>query len=126
MHESPDNCLRVLYLTQDLLFPSRVTTVAKQMGVDVSIVGSLEQLRERLAVPTAAVIVDLEHRAAVPAEIIQMLKDVSPRPQVIGYGPHVKEALLAAAQTAGFDQVLSRGQFDKQIGPLVQSWIPTQ
>jgi hypothetical protein len=116
----------ILYLTNDLLFSSRVTAAAKQVGVRLAVIGSLEQLRERLDAPTPAVLIDLEHREADAATIKGLLQDLSPRPTMIAYGPHVKDTLLQRAQAAGFDLVLSRGQFDQQIGQLLQSWAPTQ
>jgi len=103
------------------MFSSRVTSAAKQAGIDISVVSNLDQLPDRLSAAPAALVVDLEHGAAEPAAILNLLAGISPRPYAIAYGPHVKESLLAAAQAAGFDLVLSRGQFDKQIGQLLQS-----
>lgn len=112
--------MSVLYLTQDLLFSSRVGSIAKQMGVDVLIVSTLDQLQEKLSSVPSAILVDLEHRSD-PLAVMSLVNSISPRPTTIAYGPHVKESLLANAQAAGFDQVLSRGQFDKQIAQILQS-----
>lgn len=119
--EQLEHRLSVVYLTKDLLFSSRVTSAAKQAGFDISVVNNLDQLQDRLSAAPAALVVDLEHGAAEPQAILNLLPGISPRPYTIAYGPHVKESLLAAAQAAGFDLVLSRGQFDKQIGQLLQS-----
>jgi hypothetical protein len=114
--------VNVLYLTSDLLFSSRVASVARQCGANLVVVGSLDRLREMLAAgPSSGVIIDLEHREADPAAIATMVGEVTPGPTVIAYGPHVKEQLLAAARDNGFDTVLSRGQFDQRMGPLLQS-----
>jgi hypothetical protein len=116
----------VLYLTSDLLFSSRVAGVARQIGIDLVVAGSRDKLRDLLeANHTSAIIVDLEHRDADPVQVIAMLETASRRPTTIGYGPHVKEPLLSAARDAGFDIVLSRGQFDQQIGHLLKSLAPT-
>ena len=112
--------MTVLYLTQDLFFSSRVGSIAKQMGVDVTIVSTLDQLQEKLSLGPSVIFVDLEHRSD-PVAVMNLVKGISPRPATFAYGPHVKESLLAAAQAAGFDHVLSRGQFDKQIGQILQS-----
>lgn len=112
----------VLFLTSDLMFSSRVTGAAKQFGVSIAVVGTRAKLEQQLASePVAMVLVDLEHREAVPTELSAIFARSSPRPKTIAYGPHVKENLLAAAQAAGFDFVMSRGQFDKQIGSLFQT-----
>lgn len=114
------NGLSILYLTQDLLFSSRVGSIAKQAGVDVLIVGTLDQLQEKLASGPSAVLVDLEHRSD-PIAVMSLVKATSPRPLTIAYGPHVKESLLTNSLAAGFDHVLSRGQFDKQIAQILHS-----
>ncbi|HEX4150006.1 MAG TPA: hypothetical protein VHY20_13500 [Pirellulales bacterium] len=41
--------------------------------------------------------------------------------RTVAFGPHVQEALLAAARSAGCDRVLSRGQFHSQIDGIVTS-----
>ena len=114
--------MSILYLTQDLLFSSRVTGLARQAGIPVTVVGSLEQLKEKLSESTRGVLIDLEHRAAgdLPA-ILELLRTVPSQPRTIAYGPHVKTQLLENARTAGVAAVLSRGEFDKQIGTLLQS-----
>ncbi len=123
----PENHLNVLYLTSDLLFSTRVTSFAGQIGAVVQVIGSADQLRDRLAsVPAAAVLVDLEHREAEPVVLLALIGASSPQPTTIAYGPHVKEPLLNAARDAGFDLVLSRGQFDQQIGKLLLEMLQKQ
>ena len=110
------------YLTSDLMFSSRVAVLAKQIGVSLFVVGSREKARELLGSNSAqAIIVDLEHRDADPAEIAKLVAGFEPRPMVIAYGPHVKEPLLAAARDQGLELVLSRGQFDQQIGQILKT-----
>jgi DNA-binding NarL/FixJ family response regulator len=104
------------------MFSSRVTSLAKSSGVDVKVVGSRAALLEAVAaIQPSMVFIDLEHRDADIAEIVKGLAAHIPRPQLVGYGPHVKESLLTSAQTAGCDVVLSRGQFDKQVGAFFDS-----
>ena len=117
--------VNVVYLTTDLMFSSRVGVIAKQMGVNLFVAGTREKAHELLGTnPAQAMLVDLEHRDANPVEIAKLTADFEPRPTVIAYGPHVKESLLAAARDQGLDQVLSRGQFDQQIGPILKSLLP--
>ena len=113
--------MSVLFLTHDLLFSSRVSGAARQAGVTVAVVGSLEQLREKLDASTVAILVDLENRATDPTTIVTLSQGSTPSPKTIAYGPHVKTELLDGARAAGFDVVLSRGEFDKQIRTLLQT-----
>jgi hypothetical protein len=43
------------------------------------------------------------------------------RPQVVAFGPHVHETLLVAAEAAGCDLVLSRGQFFSRLDEIVSA-----
>lgn len=114
--------MNVVYLTSDLLFSSRVSSLGRSAGVRVVVVGTRASLVEQVAANQAAmVLLDLEHREADAALIVPELARLTPRPQVVAYGPHVKESLLLNAQTAACDVVLSRGQFDKQVAALFQS-----
>jgi hypothetical protein len=69
--------------------------------------------------PTAAegadvVVVDLARYADRIGEIRAMTTG-----RVVGFGPHVDDALLAAATTAGADLVLPRSQFFRDPGAVV-------
>ena len=59
------------------------------------------------------VVVDLS-RAGV-LEAIEQLADKADRPHVIGFGSHVDDALLAAAEQTGCDEVLPRSVFFKRL-----------
>lgn len=42
---------------------------------------------------------------------------------LVGFASHVHEARLVAAHEAGFDQVLSRGQFSSQVADHLRRWL---
>ena len=68
------------------------------------------------------VILDLSTpRLDVSGTIGSLTADASARPMIIAFGPHVHEALLAAAREAGCDRVLSRGQFHAQVDELLKA-----
>lgn len=112
--------MKVVYLTSDLLFSSRVRSIAQRAAVELLIVGSSDALlAETAAGDVGGIIVDLEHReAASLGELVQAVREQGRQLRVIAYGPHVKEALLQSARDAGCE-VLSRGQFDQLAGKLV-------
>lgn len=119
-----EDCVHVLYLTRDLFFSTKISSTARQHGISVQVIGSIEQLQTRLdSDPVGAVLVDLEHPDAEPTGLLNRIRSTARPPPAIAYGPHVKESLLAAAQNAGFDRVLSRGQFDQQILQLLQDLL---
>jgi DNA-binding NarL/FixJ family response regulator len=68
----------------------------------------------------SVVLLDLSTPAIDAVETIAALKALSPPPRaIIAFGPHVHEAKLAAAQAAGCDLVLSRGQFDARAEAIL-------
>ena len=115
--------MAVLYLTGDLLFSSRVSGAAANLEVPLQIVGSVGKLLELAANADACrlVVIDLsmpgiDLHAAVPAIRAQL-----PQARIVAYGPHVHEELLKVAADAGCDEVLSRGQFDREFGRLLRA-----
>jgi DNA-binding NarL/FixJ family response regulator len=112
--------MSVLYLTGDLLFSSRVSGAAANLGVPLQICGSVAKLLELVSnADPQLVLIDLtlagvNLQAAVPA-----IRAKLPQAKIVAYGPHVHEESLAAAKAAGCDEVLSRGQFDREFGRLL-------
>ena len=117
--------MAVLYLTGDLLFSSRVSGAATNLGVPLLICGSVDKLQE-LASNNAAnlVLIDLTLAGVDLQEAVPAIRAKAPQAKVVAYGPHVHEAALAAATAVGCDEVLSRGQFDREFGRLLREAKP--
>lgn len=110
------------YLTNDLMFSSRVAAQAERLGHTVVVVASPALLVERLAQASTEsnlVLVDLSLPGLDIAELAASVRSAAPATRIIAYAPHVHEDSLAAAQAAGCDQVLTRGAFDRQIGEIL-------
>jgi CheY-like chemotaxis protein len=110
--------MSLLILTADLMFTSRAQMAARSVGKEAVVAMSLPKAIEQLAahdITTACV--DLGAPGIEAAAALTALREAS-RVQplrVIAYAPHVHEAKLAAAQAAGYDAVLTRGQFDRGL-----------
>jgi CheY-like chemotaxis protein len=113
----------IYFLTNDLVFPSRIAGIAQQLGDKLETALSADALMAKLngaAAPNAVVLLDLNSPAVDPATIVPRLKALPNAPQaIIAFGPHVHEQKLAAATAAGCDVVLTRGQFDAQMRDLL-------
>jgi DNA-binding NarL/FixJ family response regulator len=85
---------------------------------------SVARLQELLDhAPESIVAIDLATAGSNAASLIVQLKQRSPAPAaVLAFGPHVYEAVLAAAKNAGADGVYSRGQFLMQAGDILRQW----
>jgi CheY-like chemotaxis protein len=116
-----------LYLTKDLFFASRVTATARSLGAELQVVGSVEELLQKAAEqPVSLMLLDLDSPGADAAALIAGLRaQATDPPPVIAFGSHIHEARLAAARQAGCNQVLTRGQFDRQMATLLREHLST-
>ena len=114
--------MHTLLLTADLMTASRVDGAARQAGTELRTVDTAENAVAACTdTPAILVIVDLTIQSLDVAALVTALKALAPPPRVVAFGPHVHESALAAARTAGCDEVLSRGQFFAQINDLFAS-----
>lgn len=113
----------ILFLTTDLVFPSRVAGVAQRLGARMETTATPDALMAKLAgepLPPWIVLLDLNSPGIDPAVIVPRFRELlAPPRSIIAFGPHVHEEKLAAAQAAGCDLVLTRGQFDAQMQSLL-------
>ena len=105
------------------MFSSRVVGAAQAQGVELLLVSSQADLPGKITADCRLVLIDLSlERLNLPAAV-RSIKAGAPAGRVIAYGPHVDEAALADATEAGCDQVLTRGQFNKQYPELIASVV---
>ncbi|MBL8892307.1 MAG: hypothetical protein JNL67_20195 [Planctomycetaceae bacterium] len=117
----------VIYLTRDLMFSSRVRPLVERRGLTLKMASSVEDCVNKLAVllppdsghteDAVYLLVDLK-AIADPTELPPLLSAVQAACngrflRTLAYGPHVHETWLAAANHAGFDSVMTQGQFDR-------------
>jgi DNA-binding NarL/FixJ family response regulator len=111
----------VVFLSSDLMFSSRLAGAAKTVGVGLQFVAQPASLLPALDANCRLVLVDLGLPGLNLPAAIATIRDAAPNAQILAFGAHVDEAALAAAQAAGCDQVLSRGQFHKQYVELLRA-----
>jgi DNA-binding NarL/FixJ family response regulator len=112
--------MRVFHLTTDLLLSSQAAAIAKQRGVEYSHGRDLHSVFiDDASQAVDLVLWDLGCLGEPLAEAVARLKAQSPAPRIVAYGPHVHEERLAAARAAGCDEVLSRGQFTRELPRLI-------
>ena len=111
---------RVVVVVPDLFFATKIAETAKQLGVEV-----LTSTRERAAsacrsAPTDLLILDLEATPDLAGLERELGADpAGARVRTIGFYPHVRAELRAAALAAGIDLVLPRSAFTARLGPLL-------
>jgi DNA-binding NarL/FixJ family response regulator len=112
---------RVVFLTADLLFSSRVLGAARTLGVDCKIASSPTQLMAALDADCRLVLIDLGMDGLDLNAAVASVRGASSAARIVAFGPHVNEALLASAKSAGCDVVLPRSQFNNQYAELLRA-----
>jgi CheY-like chemotaxis protein len=112
----------ILCLVDDLFFSTKISTAAKALGVPVAFERSAENVLARVhADRPALVIVDLNSGRLRPMECIAAVKaDPELRgTRMLGFVAHADRDAIAAARTAGADDVLARSAFVQKLGDIL-------
>jgi CheY-like chemotaxis protein len=110
-----------LFLSSDLMFTSRLLGAAGTLGIALQTAASPAQLAGKLADDCRLVMIDLALDGLDLAAAVAAIRTAAPQAQIVAFGAHVNEAALAAAEKAGCDTVLPRGQFNKQYAELLRA-----
>ncbi|HBB97340.1 MAG TPA: hypothetical protein DC054_18330 [Blastocatellia bacterium] len=113
----------VIAAVDDLFFASKIRGTAEQAGIPVSFARKIEGLIESaLQNQPAVIIVDLHSQKIDPIELARQLKaDERLRDiPLVGFFSHVQTELQQQAQTAGFNQVMPRSMFTKNLALILQ------
>ncbi|TWT70392.1 hypothetical protein [Crateriforma conspicua] len=109
---------KVLFLSGDLMFATRVGAAAEAAGMQFQMSGNLPADPAR---DVRVVILDLATRSSIVQGFGAKVADACPNAMTIAYGPHVQVGPLESAKAEKLDHVMTRGQFDRQIAGFLQS-----
>jgi CheY-like chemotaxis protein len=113
-----------LLLSDDLIFTSRITGTAADLGLAVKVAHTPAVLLELAARGgVKLVILDLANPGLVIADVMRQLKGSGAGPYVVAYGSHVDTATLKAAREAGCDVVLPRSKFVEELPKALLGWF---
>lgn len=108
--------LPVLILVRDLLFQSRITGMAKNLGVEFQVLRDPSTLQQQ---PGRLLIADLNQNGVIDAAAGWMKTTGK---KVVGFVSHVDAGTVQQAREAGIEQVLARsafvGQLPQLLGPI--------
>ena len=113
--------MSIVLFSDDLMITSQVEGAARETGAQFHAVSSAKAALGQVEASAAnLIILDLSCSSVDSASLVPQLKEIPVPPRVIAFGPHVHAEKLAAAQDAGCDQVLSRGQFFSQLAEVLK------
>jgi DNA-binding NarL/FixJ family response regulator len=102
--------MKLVFLSNDLFFASRVRGACQAKGYQFVFSGKLPD--PATTTDVSLVIVDLSAPGNQPAEVVPAIRRDFPEAELIAYAPHVHANDLRDARDAGFDTVMTRGQFN--------------
>lgn len=103
----------ILILCRDLLFGSKITATAKATGHPFKVIRDPKKLAEEEG---ARLVVDLTQEGFLDAAIAWKARTGG---HVTGFAGHTDVELISAAQTAGLNMVLSRGEFSARLADVL-------
>ena len=109
---------RVVAVIDDMFFASKIKEAAKSTGVKADFIKNVDGFIEDLkADPPTLIIFDLNSKKLKPLELI---KDLHSNPELnkvstLGYFSHVQKDLKKEAMEAGFDTVMPRSRFVREL-----------
>jgi CheY-like chemotaxis protein len=114
-----------LLLCSDLMWISRITGTAKELGGKILAARDVDKLEELARQHSPVVVIlDLGDSAMAAAEIVQRINAACPSPpRLAAYGSHVDVATLHAARDAGCDPVLPRSAMAQELPNLLREWL---
>jgi DNA-binding NarL/FixJ family response regulator len=114
-----------LLLSDDMIFTSRITGTARDLGFVIKPARSLAALHALLPPQLpSCIILDLAHPELQVAVFLEDLRSTgSPMPRVIAYGSHIDTATLCQAREAGCAVVLPRSKFVEELPRALPEWM---
>ena len=115
----------IIAIVDDLFFASKIRGTAEQVGVRVIFVKSISDVIEKVREDTPALIIaDLNARcdAIELARALKTDENLNEIP-ILGFFSHVETELQQAALSAGFDRVVPRSAFTKNLPEILEAGL---
>jgi CheY-like chemotaxis protein len=114
---------KVIAIVDDLFFAARIRGTAEQVKVPIAFARTVEDLiNTALADAPKLIICDLHTQKIDPLEVARRMKadDRLRAIPLLGFFSHVQTELQENAKQAGFDQVIPRSAFAKNLVSILQ------
>jgi CheY-like chemotaxis protein len=112
----------IIAVVDDMFFAAKIRAVAEAVGVEISFPRSKEVLIQRAReTKPRLIVVDLHNQKfdsnALASELKsdEQLRDI----RILGFFSHVQTELQRNALSAGFDQVIPRSMFARDLGKIL-------
>jgi CheY-like chemotaxis protein len=116
----------VIAVVDDMFFVSKIRATGKALGLIVKFPRTLDALRETVNdEPPSLILVDLHNAKIDPIALANELKsnDSLSAIPLLGFFSHVQAELLRNATQAGYDEVLPRSLFARDLAHILAGQI---
>ncbi len=117
---------RIVGAVEDLLFRSKISETATQLGVEALFPRSPKKLlAEAQAAPPDLLVLDLNSARFEPLVLLKQLKsdETLKGVPIVGFLSHLQKDLAVAARESGCDRVMARSAFTRDL-PEILSGAP--
>lgn len=114
----------IIAIVDDLFFASKIRGTAEQVGTRVQFVRSIPAAIEKARDEAPALIIaDLNASCCDALELARALKgdEALSGVPLLGFFSHIQTDLQQAATAAGYDRVLPRSAFTKNLGQILSA-----
>lgn len=110
---------RVVALTSDLIFSSKIAAAGVAAGAQLTVVRSLSALQAHLSESPRLLLVVLDLADVDPIAAITLARGRPQPPRIVAFGSHVETEKLTLARAVGADEVLARSAFVNKLDALL-------
>lgn len=111
--------MSVAIYSTDLMVISTISGTARQFGQPSVSVSTPADFLARAPADVQVVFVDLDAIKDDIEQLVRSLRSHAPYAKIAAFGQHVHSDRLEAAQTAGCDKVLTRGQLFRDLSVML-------
>jgi PleD family two-component response regulator len=118
---------RVIGAVEDLLFKSKISETASQLGIEASFPRSPKKLLDALhESPPDLLVLDLNSARFEPLVVLQSVRSDEALREVptVGFLSHVQKDLAVAAREAGCDRIVARSAFTRDLPKILAGDTP--
>jgi CheY-like chemotaxis protein len=114
---------KIIAIVDDMFFASKIRATAEALGVEISFPRTKQLALERLReVKPDLIIVDLHNQRVNPIQFANEMKADAEAHSIplMGFFSHVEVELQRLATAAGFDTVIPRSVFARDLSKILQ------
>jgi PleD family two-component response regulator len=122
-----DVARRVLGALEDLLFKSKISETASQLGIEAAFPRSPKKLLDALREsPPDLLVLDLNSARFEPLTLLGRVKSDEATRDIptVGFLSHVQKDLAVAAREAGCDRIVARSAFTRDLPRILAGDTP--